>query len=399
MTAVSPWRHAFCDFSPGSLADVRAFFAPGRVNLIGEHVDYSGGYVLPAALELGTWLMVRPRRDGKYRFQSGAFSGTCEIMHGDVAFRSEHGFANYPKGVVSVLGDHGIRCTGGDFFYHSNLPVGAGLSSSAAIEVVTAKAIASLAEVEVAHVDLARYAQAVENDYLGVQCGIMDQFAVAMGRQDAAILLHCKDLAFEHVPLDLGEYTLVIANSNKSRTLAESKYNERRRECDTALAQIQSVLPDLAYLTDLTPNQWSAVKQVVTDATQVRRVDHVVSETQRVLRAATELRQGNIQAVGALLNESHASLRDDYEVSGRELDALAEAAWHAAGCVGSRMTGAGFGGCTVSIVHHTALEAFTADVTSTYEAATGLRPAFYPSRPGGGVRELLGEERMTWLSL
>lgn len=374
---------------------VRLFFAPGRVNLIGEHTDYTGGYVFPAALTMGTWALVRPREDGRFRLASTSFTEQVEVAVDAIVYREEDDWANYPKGVIAALHEQGVVLGGADVLYHGNLPNGAGLSSSASIELVTAVALQTLFGGERTRVELVQLAQRVENQFIGVQCGIMDQFAVGMGREDHAMLLHCDTLEYAHVPLALGEHLLVVTHTNKRRGLLDSKYNERRAECDEALQLLQARMPELACLGALTEEQFAAHLDCLPTDVLRRRVEHVVRENARVLRSRVALEQGDLLAFGRAMRESHVSLRDLYEVTGPELDALYEAAVDVEGCVGTRMTGAGFGGCTVSIVHRDHVAAFQEQVTAAYQARTGLVPTFYTCSIGDGAREVT-EEVEAW---
>ena len=383
-------------FSPGHPGELRAYFAPGRVNLIGEHTDYNGGYVLPAALTMGTWLVVRPRADRRFRFATTFSDRVVEVSADDVRFRPEQDFANYPLGVIDVLRRRGVEAPGMDLFFFGNLPVGAGLSSSASVEVVTAFAINDLTGAGLDREWLAVIAQQAENEFVGVNCGVMDQFSVAMGKKDMALSLNCLTLAYELVPVHSEGYRLVIANSNVPRKLSGSKYNERRAECEAALAVVKRRFPEVQALAEVDPSGWPEIESLLrTEGARgfdteviVRRARHVVMESHRAQEAARLLTDGNIEAFGELMNASHRSLRDDYEVTGEALDALVEAAWSAEGCIGSRMTGAGFGGCTVSLVREDAVEAFTRHVEEVYERATGRRPSFYVTDIGDGVHAL-----------
>ncbi|NMP22866.1 galactokinase [Sulfobacillus harzensis] len=391
VTAVQSRIGEITDWFGGSLEGVRWFFAPGRVNLIGEHLDYNGGRVLPAALELGVWLLARPRADAAFRFASSAFPEEIEVKDGDLGYRPEHGFANYPKGVLWVLREQGWQIPGMDFLFFSNLPSGAGLSSSAAVEVVTGFALAAILRRPLTPQGLARMAQRAENDYVGVQCGIMDQFAVTAGRENAAVLLDCERLTFEYVPLDLGAYRLIIINSNKERKLAESRYNLRREECQEALAILRQRDKSVLSLATLSPDLWEAYRPLIDRAVLRRRVDHVVSENARVKEAVRLLRMGDLPGFALLLNLSHESLRDFYEVTGPELDALVEAAQQAPGCLGARMTGAGFGGCALALVKADQASAFEEAVQERYRTAVGREASFYVSAAGNGVREVTEE--------
>lgn len=386
------WRE-FETFSPGNRGDVRMFFAPGRVNLIGEHLDYNGGLVFPAALTLGVWAWVRPRQDGVLRFRSMDFDGIIESNVEDLRNTVEDGFANYPKGVISVIQNESHRpFTGADFFYYSNLPNSAGLSSSAAIEVITGTAVSALNKQNISAKEIAILSQRAENQFVGVNCGIMDQFAVAMGKRDHAIALDCATLDYHHVPVHLAGYRLVITNTNARRGLSDSKYNERRSECEQALAIAHQVDDSWANLADISLDRWPEVeKRLESEPILQRRARHVITEQARTKEAINVLMAGEIHRFGQLMNASHASLRDDYEVTGAELDALAEAAWGAPGCIGSRMTGAGFGGCTVSIVEENRVSDFEVHVKRAYSDKVGVQPTCYVSEIGDGAHELAKE--------
>lgn len=372
--------------------EVRVFHAPGRVNLIGEHTDYNGGAVFPAALTFGTTLIARPREDRKLGLASTNFELTRELPVDGLSFNEEDDWTNYPKGVVWELEQRGIRLTRGyDLLYHGEIPNGSGLSSSASIEVVTAFALLSLEGQPTDTVQIAQWSQHAENEFVGVKCGIMDQFAVANGKKDHAIHLDCDTLKYELVPFRSGDCKLVIGNTNKRRGLVDSKYNERRAECEQAVSDLRQAFPQLTLLGQLTKEQYDAAEHLIPNETVRRRARHVVEEIDRVARSVEVLAADDLEAFGRLMNASHDSLRDLYEVTGAELDAMVDAARQVPGVLGSRMTGAGFGGCTVSLVRESSVERFLSEVGSKYEAATGLRPDFYVCDIGDGVRELKGE--------
>lgn len=379
----------FMDKHGESRHKVRIFNAPGRVNLIGEHLDYNGGYVLPAALEFGTTLIIRPRDDNKVSFSSTNIPYELTIsLDEDYGYKSDQ-WTDYPVGVITELNKIGCNLSSGyDLLYHGDIPNGAGLSSSASIEVVTAYAFLKMEGKETDTVEIAKLSQRVENLFVGVNSGIMDQFAVANGKQDHAILLMCDTLEYELVPFRTGAYKIVISNTNKRRGLVDSKYNERRSECDRALEILQKELPALSYLAQLNPDQFATLQDSIRDETVRRRAQHVVEENQRVHDSVKALRNGDLEAFGQFMNQSHDSLRYLYEVTGDELDALVEEAQRIPGTLGSRMTGAGFGGCTVSLVHEDAVERFIAEVGQQYEARTGLKPDFYVCGVGQGVHEV-----------
>ncbi|CAA7601398.1 galactokinase [Acididesulfobacillus acetoxydans] len=367
---------------------LRFFFAPGRVNLIGEHTDYTGGLVLPAALSNGTWAAVSARNDRVIHLVSEGFAPrvACDLTQ-DIVNTPEDGWANYPKGIIKAFLAMGVVVPGLDICFYGDIPKGAGLSSSASLELVTAVALNILTGAGLDRLSLVRLAQEVENRFVGVNCGIMDQFAVGLGRKGAALLLNCATLAYRHIPLALGEYRLVITNSGKQRDLGESKYNERRRECEDGFRIIKRYRPELANLGELGHQEWKEVKKYL-PAPTADRVEHVVRENHRVLASAAALEDGDVLTFGQLMLESHRSLRDLYEVTGPELDALYEVARKAPGCIGTRMTGAGFGGCTVGLVEEKRLADFQKQVAREYEARTGLRPIFYPVSVGDGAREI-----------
>lgn len=369
---------------------IRLFFAPGRVNLIGEHTDYNGGYVFPAALTYGTWAAAVPREDGIYRFRSANFSSGADIMAADITYREEDDWVNYPKGMLQELIQFSSpgHFKGADIIFYGNIPNGAGLSSSASIELVTGLALSKLAGLNIEMMELVKMGQYAENRFVGVNCGIMDQFAVGMGKKDHAIALKCDTLSYHYVPVNIEGYKMVITNTNKRRGLADSKYNERRRECEEGLRLLQAELPNIRSLGDVTLTEWELTRHVITDPVIVRRVEHVVTENERVLKAMKALEDNDLSTFGRLMKESHLSLRDLYEVTGEELDALFEEASKIGGCIGTRMTGAGFGGCNVSLVKEEAMKEFQESVAENYQARTGLKPTFYVCDIGDGAKEI-----------
>ncbi|WP_217560850.1 galactokinase [Paenibacillus sp. GbtcB18] len=379
----------FIELYGGSEKDITVFHAPGRVNLIGEHTDYNGGYVFPAALTFGTTLLLRKNKEGLLRMASTNFvhKGSCSLD--DIVYREEDDWMNYPKGVVAKLQQRGQGPRSGyDMLYHGEIPNGAGLSSSASIEVVTGYGLLEAEGYPADRVELALLAQKAENEFMGVNCGIMDQFAVANGRKDHAILLMCDTLAYELVPFQSGSYKLVIGNTNKRRGLVDSAYNERRSQCEQAVRDLQTRFPDLTLLGQISLEQFEANKDVIKDDTVRRRAQHVVEEIDRVLKSIDVLKANDLEAFGRLMTGSHESLRDLYEVTCRELDVMVEAALSVPGVLGSRMTGAGFGGCTVSLVHEDSIEAFREKVGSIYKEQTGLTADFYVCSIGDGVNRV-----------
>lgn len=392
MAELTSLKQQFVQRYGGEASEISVFQAPGRVNLIGEHTDYNGGAVFPAALTFGTTLLISPRQDGKLAFASTNFPYTLEIPADIIAYEKEHDWTNYPKGIVWELAQQGVGLSQGyNFLYHGEIPNGSGLSSSASLEVVTAYALLTLEGQPTDTVEIARWSQHAENEYIGVKCGIMDQFAVANGRKDHAILLDCDTLDYQLVPFRSGVYRIVIGNTNKRRGLVDSKYNERRSECDQAVSELKAVFPELTLLGQLTPEQFESAAHLIESETVRRRARHVVEEIDRVKQSMQVLGQDDLSAFGVLMNASHDSLRDLYEVTGKELDAMVDAARKVPGVLGSRMTGAGFGGCTVSLVHQDSVERFIDNVGKEYETETGLRADFYVCDIGDGVREIKGE--------
>ncbi len=374
----------------GDTKDAEVFFAPGRVNLIGEHTDYNGGHVFPCALTIGTYAAVRKRNDDKLRFYSENFSrlGVLESSIIDIKPEKEAGWTNYPKGVIWAFAQRGMVIDKGmDIVLFGNIPNGSGLSSSASVEVLTGYILKSLYGFDVTNQDLALIGQYSERNFNGVNCGIMDQFAIAMGKADHAIFLDTATLDYTYAPIRLEGAKIVIACSNKKRGLADSKYNERRSECETALAELQRVC-NIRTLGELTEEAFETVKDAIKDPVRVKRARHAVYENQRTVKAVKALQDNEIELFGELMNASHVSLRDDYEVTGIELDTLAEEAWKVDGVIGSRMTGAGFGGCTVSIVKDGAIDSFIAQVGRAYKEKIGYAADFYVVEIGDGPQKL-----------
>ena len=374
----------------GDEPGIRVFFAPGRVNLIGEHTDYNGGHVFPCALTIGTYAAARKRADRKLRFYSMNFDrlDIIESSLDDLKPKKEAGWTNYPKGVMWAFEERGMKIPCGlDIILNGNIPNGSGLSSSASIEVVMGFILKSLFDFDVSNEDLALIGQYSENNFNGVNCGIMDQFSIAMGKKNHAIFLDTADLSYEYALIKLNGAKIVISCSNKKRGLGNSKYNERREECENALRTIQKE-KKIDTLGDLDEEQFEAVKSLIEDETQRKRAKHAVYENQRTIRAVEALKKDDLTLFGKLMTESHVSLRDDYEVTGMELDTLVETAWKVDGVIGSRMTGAGFGGCTVSIVKDEAVDRFIKEVGETYKKKVGYAADFYVVSIGGGPVEL-----------
>ena len=368
--------------------EVETFFSPGRVNLIGEHTDYNGGFVFPCALDFGTYAVVKKREDKIFRMYSKNFEnlGIIEFNLDNLVYEKKDDWANYPKSVVKTFLDRNYKIDSGfDVLFFGNIPNGAGLSSSASIEVLTAVILKDLFKLDVDMVEMVKMCQVAENKFIGVNSGIMDQFAVGMGKKDNAILLDCNTLNFEYVPVKLKNMSIVIANTNKKRGLADSKYNERRTSCEEAVKVLNNNGVNIKYLGELTVAEFEKVKHYITDEEQLKRATHAVTENERAKVAVEFLKKDDITEFGKLMNKSHISLRDDYEVTGLELDSLVEAAWEEKGTVGSRMTGAGFGGCTVSIVENDYVDSFIKNVGKKYKEKTGLEASFYIGNIGDGA--------------
>lgn len=368
--------------------DVKAFFSPGRVNLIGEHIDYNGGYVLPCAIDLGTYGLVRKRDDNKIRLASENIGLKVEVDIDDLKYKKEDDWANYPKGVLYFMKKEGYRVLGMDILVWGNIPNGAGLSSSASLELLIGEMANNLFNHgSIPKMDLIKIAQRAENDFVGVKCGIMDQFAVAMGKENQAVLLNSYSLDFKHINMNIGKYKLVVMNTNKRRELSDSKYNERRRECEKALYILKNYT-DIDNLCQLSVEEFKQLKKYIPDKIIKNRAYHVVHENQRVLRACEALEKGDILQLGQLFVDSHNSLKDLYEVTGIELDTIVEAALDQEACVGARMTGAGFGGCAIALVEDKSVEDFMDKVGNIYKKKIGYRPDFYLVGIGDGTREL-----------
>ena len=370
----------------GDAQEAKVYFAPGRVNLIGEHTDYNGGHVFPCALTIGTYAVARKRADNKLCFYSMNFEhlGVIESSLEDLKPYKEADWTNYPKGVMWAFEEKGMKIPCGiDILINGNIPNGSGLSSSASVEVLTGFILRDMFGFEVTNQDLALIGQFSENKFNGVNCGIMDQFAIAMGKKGHAIFLDTADLAYEYAPIALEGAKIVIACSNKKRGLGDSKYNERRSECEQALSELQTRkgIPSLGALSE---EEFEQLKEAIDSEVRTRRAKHAVYENQRTIKAVEALKANDIAGFGKLMNASHVSLRDDYEVTGIELDTLVEEAWKVEGVIGSRMTGAGFGGCTVSIVKDEAIETFIQQVGKAYEVKIGYAADFYVVEIGDG---------------
>ena len=375
----------------GTAEDVRLYFSPGRVNLIGEHTDYNGGHVFPCALTIGTYGSARRREDLRIHFYSMNLNhfGVVEVSLDDLSYQDAYNWANYPLGVVWAFAQKGITLEQGfDMIIWGNIPNGSGLSSSASLEVLTGVILCDLYDIKTLNMtDLALIGQYSENNFNGCNCGIMDQFAVANGKKDNAIFLDTSDLSFEYAPIVLDGAKIIITNSKVKHSLVDSAYNTRRQECADALKALQTVV-DINGLGDLDMETFEKYKSVIGDAVKEKRAKHAVAENQRTIEAVAALRSNDISRFGELMNQSHISLRDDYEVSCEEIDILVDLAWNIPGVIGSRITGGGFGGCTVSIVKDEAIDTFIETIGQAYAEKVGHEAEFYTVKVGDGARRL-----------
>ncbi len=362
------------------------FFAPGRVNLIGEHTDYNGGYVFPCALSFGTYLLISKNNSGKINFNSLNQADSLSLEPAELCERLENSWVNYPLGVIAQFIKRGFKIESGfDLLFWGNVPDGAGLSSSAALEVVTAFAFNEFLGCGFDRATLAQIGQKAEHEFALVNCGIMDQFASANGEKDHAIFLDCNTLEYELVPVKLDGIKVLISNTHSPHKLDSGAYNQRVAECKKAVELISEVRP-IKYLAELTPEEFAKVENTLIDNPVVhKRARHVVTEVKRTTDAVVALKEGKLDLFGQMMNASHCSLRDDYEVTGLELDTMASEAWKIPGVLGSRMTGGGFGGCTVSLVKEEAIEEFINKVGSAYKIKTGITPDFYVAEIGNGA--------------
>lgn len=370
--------------------EILSFFSPGRVNLIGEHIDYNGGYVFPCALTIGTYGVVRKREDNKIRCYSLNFEeeGIIETEIDNLKYEKEHNWVNYVKAVIWAFKEKGYEIKNGfDFVCFGTIPNGSGLSSSASLEVLIGKILIDLNNFNISMQNIALISQFAENKFVGVNCGIMDQFAIAMGKKDNAIFLNTNTLEYKYAPVKLEGMKIVIGNTNKKRGLADSKYNERREECENSLAEIKKV-KQIEALADLSPEEFEEIKEVIKNPVWQKRVKHVVYENYRTKKAYDYLQENKIEEFGKLLNQSHQSLKEDYEVTGIELDTLVEISLQQEGTIGARMTGAGFGGCTVSIVKEDCVEKFIENVGKAYEEKIGYKADFYVAEIGDAPKQI-----------
>lgn len=376
----------------GDTSDAHLYFSPGRVNLIGEHTDYNGGHVFPCALTIGTYGAAKKRNDNKIHFYSMNLDnfGVIEVTLKDLSYHAEYNWANYPLGVVWAFAEKGYTLDKGfDMVIWGNIPNGSGLSSSASLEVLTGVILRDLYNIDaLTMTDLALIGQYSENNFNGCNCGIMDQFAVAMGKADNAIFLDTSTLKFEYAPVKLKDAKIIITNSKVKHSLVDSAYNTRRQECADALVALQTVV-SIESLGDLDMETFEKYKSVIGDPIKEQRAKHAVAENQRTIDAVSALKADNIELFGQLMNQSHISLRDDYEVSCEEIDILVDLAWNTSGVIGSRITGGGFGGCTVSIVKNDAIDTFIETIGTAYKEKVGHEAEFYTVEIGDGARRLV----------
>ena len=391
---VTEIKKIFLDIYGGTEEDMRVFTSPGRVNLIGEHTDYNGGYVFPAALKFKTTIVLRPNGENVVRMAATDLPDRVTLELDKIADYKGIKWGDYQAGIISEMLKDNYDIVGCDMLYDDTTPHGGGLSSSAAIEVSTALAFATLHNEKngitepVNMIEMAKIGQRAENLYVGVNCGIMDQFTSAMGKEDHAIFLKCDNLEYKHVPVALDGKKLVVSNTKKKHSLGDSEYNERRQQCEEGFALLKGVMPEKNCLGEISVEEFEQHKDVLTDDVLLRRVRHVITEDDRVLKSIDALKVGDIKKFAEYMNGSHDSLRDDYEVTCPELDVMVEEARKIDGVLGSRMTGGGFGGCTVSIVEADAVDKFIEQVGKNYEERIGLKPEFYVTEIGNGGTEI-----------
>ncbi|MFT9485819.1 MAG: galactokinase [Tepidibacillus sp.] len=376
-----------------TIEEIRAFFSPGRINLIGEHTDYNGGHVFPCAITYGTYGLVRKRDDRSVYLYSMNFSeaGIIKFNLDDLDYKKDHGWANYPKGMIRYILEAGWKVESGfEVLVYGNIPNGSGLSSSASLEMLIGVMINEIFTLDIDRLELVKLGKKVENEFIGVNSGIMDQFAIGMGKKNNGIFLDTNTLHFEYAPINLTNHQIIIMNTNKRRELSDSKYNDRRSECELALSQLQKEL-SIQTLGDLSEEEFEQHKELIEDDVLRRRAKHAVYENQRTIKALHELKNRNIESFGQLMNASHQSLKEDYEVTGVELDTLVEAAWQQKGVLGARMTGAGFGGCAIAIVENDEIETFIQEVGKKYKEKIGYEATFYVASIGDGTKEITME--------
>ncbi|MBQ5491013.1 MAG: galactokinase [Treponema sp.] len=378
---------AFVKMYGGTKESVSVFSSPARINIIGEHIDYNGGVVFPAAINRYLYVAIRKRNDSKIIYNDIHFPGTFTFdINDNFVFDKKNDYANYLNGILSQMKAQGYKFdTGFEILMASNVPAGGGISSSSALECGFAYAVSETYGFNIDRIQIAKLGQMSEHNFMNVNCGIMDQFIIAVGKKNTAVKLNCNTLEYEYAPLELGDYRFVVMNTNKQRRLADSKYNERREQCEKALALLKAAGHSITALCDLTPDEWEKAKSCISDEVLQKRAKHCVYENQRVKDAVAALNKGDLVQLGKLLNASHESLKNDYEVTGIELDTLAYSAQKQEGCLGARMTGAGFGGCAIALVHKDKVDAFIDNVQKKYTAAIGYNAGFFACESGDGV--------------
>ncbi len=383
-------KAAFIKMYGGDEAAVRLYSSPARINIIGEHIDYNGGKVFPASINRYLYIAIRKRSDSKVLYNDARFPGSYEFdINQTFVYDKANDYANYLNGILAQLKERGFKFDCGfEILMASNIPAGGGISSSSALECGFAYAVIDTFGFDLDRIEIAKLGQTSEHNFMNVKCGIMDQFIIATGKKNTAELLDCNTLEYEYIPLELGDYRFVVMNTNKVRKLADSKYNERRGQCEQALKLLQDGGVKVDALCQLTPADWEKYSSLVIDPILKKRARHCIWENQRVKDAALVLKAGDLVKLGQLLNASHKSLKEDYEVTGIELDTLAETAQKQDGCLGARMTGAGFGGCAIALVHKDKVESFMAKVQSAYEAAIGYKAGFFVCESGDGVAKI-----------
>lgn len=375
----------------GNIEDVRVYASPARINIIGEHIDYNGGKVFPAAIDRYLYVAIRKRADSKIIYNDVRFPGTYEFdINDNFVYDKKNDYANYLNGILSQIKAQGYKLESGfEILMVSNVPAGGGISSSSALECGFAYAVIDTFGLKIDRVEIAKLGQMSEHNFMNVNCGIMDQFIIATGKKNTAEMLDCASLEYEYAPLELGDYRFVVMNTNKVRKLSDSKYNERRSQCESALKILQDKGLSIKALCELTPAKWEEVKHFVEDEILQKRAKHCVYENQRVLDAVSALKAGDLKKLGSLLNDSHKSLKEDYEVTGIELDTLAETSQKQEGCLGARMTGAGFGGCAIALVYKDKVDSFIENVQKEYTEAVGYAAGFFACESGDGVSRII----------
>lgn len=384
-------KNAFIKMYGGDESSLRLYSSPARINIIGEHIDYNGGKVFPASINRYLYIAIRKRNDSKILYNDIRFPGSFEFEANQTfVYDKSNDYANYLNGILQQLKEKGFKFDCGfEILMASNIPAGGGISSSSALECGFAYAVIDTFGFDMDRIEIAKLGQMSEHKFMNVKCGIMDQFIIATGKKNYAELLDCNTLEYEYIPLELGDYRFVVMNTNKVRKLADSKYNERRGQCEQALKILQDNGIKINALCELSPSEWEKHSHLVSDPILNKRARHCIAENQRVIDAASTLKEGNLEKLGQLLNASHKSLKEDYEVTGIELDTLAETSQKQEGCLGARMTGAGFGGCAIALVHKDKINSFIENVQSAYEKGIGYKAGFFVCETGDGVAKII----------